>query len=362
MKTQQKISLFQFILLISGIQLSMVPIPKQLTVSAGTDGWISLIIGYFIAIITGLCAVQIYMKNPTYTLYDFFINYFGKWLGKTGVILWTMYFLYAVILFLFNALFITHIWILPNMSAFWIMILFLIPTYMVVKSGVQVIGQYAVVVLPLGIISLILLAIPLKNGELIYMLPVLKDGWLPIINSIKIAIKAFIGIEITLILLPFLDVKQSAKKGIIIANTFTLIVYIYLFVACSVYFSPDEITKFLWPVLMLVKPIHFVFLERFEIIYLALFFMSYQMTIFMYCFAFKLNISQLFQKKSWMLPLNVLFIFLIVSSIIFVPSSEQIKEMWEIFFRTGYIAVYAFPILFLIYVSVFTFLKRRERL
>ena len=47
----------------------------------------------------------------------------------------------------------------------------------------------------------------------------------------------------------------------------TLCVYLQVTFVSFVYFSPDGITKFLWPTLSLVTPFHFSFLERFEIIF-----------------------------------------------------------------------------------------------
>ncbi|MFU2105189.1 GerAB/ArcD/ProY family transporter, partial [Paenibacillus larvae] len=47
----------QFILLIHGIEvgLATLPLPSQLAQYAGTDGWISLILGWFLVTIISIC-------------------------------------------------------------------------------------------------------------------------------------------------------------------------------------------------------------------------------------------------------------------------------------------------------------------
>ena len=63
------------------------------------------------------------------------------------------------------------------------------------------------------------------------------------------------------------SVINHLQKGIVLANLITLFVYLQVTFVSFLYFSPDGITKFLWPTLSLVTPFHFSFLERFEIIF-----------------------------------------------------------------------------------------------
>ena len=66
-----------------------------------------------------------------------------------------------------------------------------------------------------------------------------------------------------------ISVINHLQKGIVLANLITLFIYLQVTFVSFVYFSPDGITKFLWPTLSLVTPFHFSFLERFEIIFLS---------------------------------------------------------------------------------------------
>ena len=137
---------------------------------------------------------------------------------------------------------------------------------MLACKGVLIISRYAVFTVFFTLWMPFLLFIPLKDGHWIYLLPLLKEGWIPVLNTVKSTIIAFLGFEFAFVLYPYLSNKSSAK-GIVLANLITLFIYLQVTFVSFVYFSPDGITKFLWPTLSLVTPFHFSFLERFEIIF-----------------------------------------------------------------------------------------------
>ncbi|MDT2239430.1 GerAB/ArcD/ProY family transporter [Paenibacillus larvae] len=78
-----KLSLMQFILLIHGCEtgLAVLTLPKQLAQYAGTDGWISLILGWIIVTIISICIVRIMAQHPGEHFKDILIRYLGKWAG-----------------------------------------------------------------------------------------------------------------------------------------------------------------------------------------------------------------------------------------------------------------------------------------
>jgi len=92
---------------------------------------------------------------------------------------------------------------------------------------------------------------------------------MPILYTVKTTVIAFLGFEMAFLFYPYLQNKKAAAKGIVIANTLTLVVYLHITFICFIYFSPEEITQFLWPTLTLVKPIQFPFLERMEIVFVS---------------------------------------------------------------------------------------------
>ena len=96
-----------------------------------------------------------------------------------------------------------------------------------------------------------------------------------------------------------ISVINHLQKGIVLANLITLFIYLQVTFVSFVYFSPDGITKFLWPTLSLVTPFHFSFLERFEIIFLSFYLFIIFDSCIPYIFTASDGINQLLNKKQF---------------------------------------------------------------
>ncbi len=358
---KKEITLLQYILAINGTQVgtSILTLPGGLAKAAGTDGWISIIIGCALTTVISLCIVHLMAKHPGDTMLELLTRYMGKWGGKAVMVIWILYSLLGVTIVLFVTLVILQVWVLPNTSSYLLVALFIVPAYMIMRGGVQVIGRYAEIVFFVTLVLPILLLLPLKDSHWIYLLPILKEGWMPILYTVKTTIMAFLGFEMAFLFYPYLQNKKAAAKGIVIANALTMLVYLQITLGCFVYFSPDEITKFLWPTLTLVKPIKFSFLERMEIVYVSFYSFVFSTSAIPYLFFITDNLSQLCNKKDWQLPYLLLPLFVVVS-FFFRPSYKELELLkvgWE---WMSYFIAYAFPVLFLFYVTGYTHWKRRK--
>lgn len=357
-----EITLMQYIFTINGIQVggSILVLPAELAKITSTDGWISIMIAWAITTIISICVVQIMAKHPGDTLIEVLTRYVGKWLGRACMLIWIAYSLLAIVVLLYFTVLVIQVWILPETSSVWFVFLLLIPTYMILRSGVRAIVRYGVFMFFFTLGMPILLTIPIKDVHLVFLLPVLKDGWLPIFYGIKTTVLAFVGFELAFLLYPYLKNKQHAIKGIVLANTLTLIVYLHITLMCFLYFSPDEITKYLWPVLTLVKPIQLPFLERFEIIFLSFYIFIFSTSGIPYTWAATSGISQLFNKKNWQLPIYILLLLSFAFSFFYKPSYNGIAVLRNAWGWTAYFIAYTFPIVFLLYVTIYGYWKRRR--
>ena len=145
-RVKREISLFQYILTISGVQVGfgVLTLPREVAQGANTDGWMSIIIGCAITTLVSLCIVKIMEKHPGYHLLDVLTRYLGKWLGRVGMIFWILYAVLAAVSLIFSLLYVIHIWILPRSPMFLIMMLLSIPMVMLACKGVLIISRYAV--------------------------------------------------------------------------------------------------------------------------------------------------------------------------------------------------------------------------
>ncbi|MFF2874939.1 GerAB/ArcD/ProY family transporter [Gottfriedia sp. NPDC057991] len=336
-----KITYVQFVLLIFGVQvgIGIFSLPRLLEVKAGTSGWITLLLGGLLSFLISVAMVKLREKDPSCSFNTYFSHCFGKVLGTILSICFTIYCLGIGFVVIIHSILFIQSYILPDASLIVLLVLFLIPTYQFVTGGIQILGKYIEIIFPIIIFCLIMLLFTLKHSNIHFILPLLKDGWLPIFKAIPSTISSFLGIEIIFIIYPYLDRKEKALKGVLIANSLTTFVYVYVCIICFVIYSPDEIGVIFDPVLDILSVIEFQFVERLDFILFSLFLLLISKTWIMYLWIGLTNLAEMFRFKR----LDYLFIGL--SSIVliltnfFIPTFKQNDQQIQFLSIYGVIVI-----------------------
>ncbi|MEK5440843.1 GerAB/ArcD/ProY family transporter [Fredinandcohnia sp. FSL W7-1320] len=358
----KQISIVQYILLIHGVQVGVgvLTLPRDVAEKAGTDGWIGIIIGWFIATITSLIIIQIMKKYPNGTILDLLKHYFGKWAAKVGGGILAVYFgLLALYSFITEAMFI-QAWVLPRVSIFLLLILLSIPSYLLVRNNIQIIGRYSVVVFLMTIWILVLYVYSFKEGQILNLLPLLKEGWQPVVKTLKISIIIYVGFDIAFYLYPFLEKKENASIGVVIANTITMIAYLIITLGAFVVFSPDEITKFNEPTITVLKVIELTFIERLEIVVFAFYIFVMSTKVLPLMFVSVFSTSWIFGKVDHSKPLFWFLVISVIYVLLFPPSVRMDLILAKEIHRISYLFSYVFPICLWGYVLIHGLMKRRS--
>ncbi|MFD3449390.1 endospore germination permease [Microbacteriaceae bacterium 4G12] len=357
-----KITLMQYIFIINAAQVGtgVLSLPRVLAEKAGTDGWIAIIIGCFVSIIAGILMVKANERYPDSTLYEILIQLFGKIIGKAMIVIFMLYFAFYVWSVLVNGLLYIKAWLLPRTPDYIVMFLFSIPTFFVVRNGITVIGRYCELAFYMVLWIPLFFLIPLKDSNWLHLLPLLKEGWKPVLMTVQSTVFSFLGFEVAFFLYPFLQKKQHAVLGITIANTLTMLFYLFTTLICFSFFSPDGITDFNQPVLSLLKVIEFRFMERFDMVLLAVYLIVVSTTWIptLYCAVF--CSSQLLGKQDHSSHVVVLLIIMIGFTFWLHPNWNESEQWQTIVSNTGIILAYGFPIFLWIYSWLYEKYRRRD--
>ncbi|SCW31399.1 spore germination protein (amino acid permease) [Paenibacillus tianmuensis] len=356
------ITLMQYIFLIAGIQMGvgLLQLPRELAELAGTDGWIAIVICFFIATCSSLTIVQVMKRYPDGTLFDLLKRYAGKWVGRAAAVLTAMYFAFFSYTIMVRAVLFIKSWILPKTPDFVMLILLAIPSYLLARGGVRVLGRYAEIVLYITLWMPFFYLLSLRESNWLYMLPVFKEGLHPILLAMKPALYAFLGFEASFLLYPFLKSKQYASRGIVIANVLTLLVYLHVTVTCNVFYSPDAITHFNEPSVNLLKTMEFRFIERLEIVFLSFFIMIISTTWLPGLYLSVFSINWIFGREDHRKLLQWVML-LFVGSVIFVMPTFNKTDKWiEVVNLTEMFFGYLFPYILWLYVWLHDRLRWRR--
>ncbi|WP_436371707.1 GerAB/ArcD/ProY family transporter [Cytobacillus sp. BC1816] len=358
---KNQITPMQFILLIHGVQMGVgvLTLPRELAQKAGTDGWIAIIICWFFSTMISLIIIQIMKKYPNGTILDLVTHYFGKWIGRASTIIFALYFaILTHVLFIREALFI-QAWILPHTNILILILLLSIPSYLIVRKNISILARYSEFVYFMTLWAILIYLIPMKHAEWLHLLPVLKEGWVPIFTAVKTAILSFVGFEIAFFLYPYLQKKDKASLGIVVANTLSLLMYLMITIGAFAFFSPDEITIYNEPTIIILKVIEFEFIERLEIVFFSFYIFVISTTVLPLMFMTVFCTSQLAGRQdhsrhiAWFLLLECIF------AVLFPPTFDNNFLLQKMIDQAGLILAFAFPICLWGYVWLHGLFKRR---
>ncbi|MCH5584266.1 spore germination protein [Shimazuella sp. AN120528] len=360
-KTPLSFGQYIFIIYKTQIGIGVLTLPHDLFQISGIDGWIAVIFGWIISLIIGFFIVNTLEKHPDETLYDLLPKYFGKWLGKGILFCWIIYTLYAASYVFMYTVYLIKVWVLPNTSPILLGILFIVPIFQITVRGLPMISRYAELTFLVTIWMYPIILITAHYGMWFNLLPIVKDGWMPIFKSTPTTALSFLGFELIYLLYPHLKNKKQAYKGMFIANTMTAIVLLLVTILSYVRLSEAELSYAIWPTLDLIKLIRFPFLERLEIIFISAYIIILFMTIIPYLYMALSGTSQLIQrsslKKYALVGILFLWIILLYSPIIGFQPIIYFKK-W--FANLGLIFAFAFPVLLWLYSKVFLALRKGQ--
>ncbi|MBW7474283.1 spore germination protein [Paenibacillus oenotherae] len=355
-----EITSLQYIFLLSGIQVgvAVLSLPRKLAETAGTDGWISIIIGWLISTAASLIIVQIMKNSPNGSLPDWAAGVMGMWAGKAVAFLLALYFCFLLFDGLTKTVMITKIWLLPNTPSYIIMILLLVPTYMIARHGPRIVGRYCELIVYICLWIPIIYLIPLKHSHFLHLLPPLKEGWQPVLTGVKEIIYPSLGMVATFVLYPFLKHKEKAGAAVVASNTLTMASYLFITLICFVYYSPDEITEYNNPVISILKSIEFRFIERIEVPFIAFYLTVFSLVWIPAMYLTTFCSSWLFGRTDSRGHLRVLCIATAIATYFYTPTYRQNWVIEQILTAFGLGIEYIFPVLLLAFIAVHNRMRR----
>ncbi|TYP79241.1 GerAB/ArcD/ProY family transporter [Paenibacillus methanolicus] len=354
------ITLLQYIMINFGMAVSFgfIELPAMMATEAGTDGWIPILIGGFVTMFASLVVIRLMQRFPEGTFFDMLAHYLGKWAGKTAALAFALYFL----LYAYDGLIYTIRLIkgrlLPETPAFLIALMLMLPTYTIARNGLRIVGRYAEFAVMISLWIPFVYLYTLENLHPLYLLPVFKEGWKPILSAVPGTFFYYLGFVSSVILYPFLKHKKHASAGLVIANGITVLSYLFITLVCYMFLSPDEAKLIHQPSIYVLKSIELSFIEQVEGLFIAF-----------YAFIFSLSwIPPLYFTvfcTSWMMGkqehrphLRVIVILFAVSTYFYLPTYDELENISQLLGVSGIAVEYLFPGIMLVFLWIYVRLRK----
>lgn len=190
------------------------------------DAWISTLVGTLGGILLFLMNVKIYSYFPGHSFGEVIQFIFGKWLGKLVTILYMIYFMYLSAFVLRDFSELVRVFAYQNTPMLVISSFMLVAILYTVYKGIEVIarvGEILFTILSIVAIVGVTLLVSSGNVDVHNLLPVLEEGWIPILKSgYHSSVFPFGELIAFMMVYPYLaslkGIKKAAITGIIVGG------------------------------------------------------------------------------------------------------------------------------------------------
>ncbi|OPX83512.1 MAG: Spore germination protein YndE [Pelotomaculum sp. PtaB.Bin104] len=234
---------------------------------AKQDGWISILLATLAGLLIAQLAVNLSLRFPGKTLFQYLEVILGKWPGKVVTLLFIWWFIQinAEILRQYGSFMVSAF--MPETPIIVLELLITLIAAYAVRNGLEVFTRANEIILPV-ILGLIIIVNILLTPEvnLKRLLPVfIENGAVPVIKG-AVMPAAWMGEIVTIaVLIPYLNKAKEAYRVAAAATLITGGFLIFTFVGDVAIFGPEVTAGWIFPSLNKVRMIHLAnFLERLE--------------------------------------------------------------------------------------------------
>jgi len=356
-KANLKIEPLYLFIIITSIQTGVgtIGLPRLVFAEARQDGWISILIAFVCILVVLTVMLQLLKQYNSADIFGIQVDIFGNWLGKFLGTIYIIYFAVALFSILITYIELVKIFVFPNVSGFLIGLLLLLLTVYSVLGGLRVMVGVCFVFFLFSHWILILLIQPITMMDMSHFLPILEASPAELLAGARTTSYTFLGIEILLLVYPFIMNKQKAKKPVYLTAVWSTLLTLTGTVISIGYFSHEQLLRREWATLSLYKFQGFAFVERFDYIVVAVWMTAILPNLILFMWAITYGLKRLYKIPQKLTLYLAAIIFLIGCS--FINKHFQIQAVIDTVANVGFWIVYVYPFILLAIVLI----KKRWR-
>ncbi|APB72728.1 spore gernimation protein [Paenibacillus polymyxa] len=279
------------------------------------DAWISVILAGAATFLFGWIMIKLSSRFPETTFYQYVQRITGKVIGKGIGMLIVIYFVCIAAFEIRSVEEVTSFFLLEGTPAWAISAPFMWLSLYLCMGGVGALGKICQLVFPVtAAIFLLICLLSLNIFELNNLRPVLSEGAMPVLRTLKTTILTLTGTESLLFIYCRMEKPEKATKAIGLAIGIAVAFYTATLILCIGAFSIEGLLSRTWPFLDLARSfeVEYLLLERFESLLLTIWIMQIFATFSIAFYCASLGVSQILNSSySKMLFILLPFIYLL---------------------------------------------------
>lgn len=282
------------------IGVGVLTMQSNLVRDMGTDGWIAILIGGILSFLMFCIFYNIFKLYPNKDFFEIGNLTVGKAIFKIFKVFFIIYYMILLGLVSRNLGELIKIFLLQTTPLEIIILTFILATTYLSSYEIDKISRASYFIYPIIILFTVMIVITaIPGSEATNVLPIFRTDFEGLYKGIGHVIFSFMGVEIVILAIPYVEQKEKVfKTGIYAISTITLI-YLIVFFMVLTNFSQEQIVSQNYPVLVLVRHLDApgLFLENLDGLVMALWILVIFVTMVPAYFAVGKFSSKLFNTK-----------------------------------------------------------------
>ena len=282
------------------IGVGILTMQQSLVETMGTDGWIAILIGGFTSFLTFCIYYNIFKLYPNKDFFEIGRLTVGSAIFKIFMIFFIIYYLLLLALVSRTLGELIKIFLLQTTPLEIIIITFILASTYLSSYEIDKVTRASYFVYPIIVLFTVMVVITaIPGSDPTNVLPVFRANFQEIAAGVGHTVFSFLGVEIVLLAIPFVEQKEKVFKTGIYAISIITAIYLILFFMTITNFSQKQIINQNFPILVLIRQLDApgLFLENLDGLVMALWVIVVFVTMVPGYFAMGKYSSKLFKTK-----------------------------------------------------------------
>jgi spore germination protein (amino acid permease) len=314
---------FSMLIIFSTVAIGILSIPNSVVIISKQDGWISVFLGGIYPVYVVISATYIARSHPNENILVLNKKFFGKVLGSILNIFQLFIFTFQAVSEVSGVSNFLTVYIIDFLPKFRVMFLLSAVAAFCSYKGLKAIGKVSEVVFYMMMIAAAIGILALLKGSFLNIMPIFGSGYMNILKSTKGTVYAYSGIEMVLLLYPYINDKNKLKASCLLSVALICIGYTWVTFATIFYLGHRVIPKAMWSSLFIIESLRLPIINNFRFIVMFLWSFVSITAVSLNFYACEMVVKDLFIN----LKRNI-FYFLLVPIILYASTllDEEVKR------------------------------------
>lgn len=252
-------------ILLGVIGIKVFTMPAITVKAAGQDAWIAVIAGTVFPLLSLFLIERSASRLPAASFTEMNRLLFGKWLGAFFVVAFSLYILYANLIFLRYAAVSIQIFLLPRTPLLVILGVFLLFTIYVANKGLTVLGRFSELLFSTVVVMAgMMLYLAWIGGDYTALLPVGCNGAAAIATGALESVYAYSGMETLFVFYWFVTRREEVIRAGVTAVFISCVFYVVIVTTLIAVFEVEWVNNTFMTTIILFKTQQISLVERLD--------------------------------------------------------------------------------------------------